>query len=92
MANEPITSAVWITPDGMRASNNITFTHLSTSNTGVYTCSGTIQEQTVSSIIDLRISSELTDSYMKINVFLYQIFAAYYYDIKFVCCESMAHD
>jgi hypothetical protein len=58
--NEPVTGAMWITPDGMRASNNITFSHLNTSNAGVYTCRGTIQEQTVSSIIDLRTSSELT--------------------------------
>lgn len=61
LGNEPVTGAVWMTPDGMRASNNITFAHLSTSNAGVYTCRGTIQEQIVSSVIDLRISSELID-------------------------------
>jgi hypothetical protein len=62
LGNEPVTGAMWITPDGMRASNNITFSYLNTSNAGVYTCCDTIQEQTVSSIyIDLRISSELTD-------------------------------
>jgi hypothetical protein len=61
LGNEAVTGAMWITPDGMRASNNITFSHFNTSNAGIYTCCGAIQERVVSSIVDLRVSSELTD-------------------------------
>lgn len=58
MTNEPVTNAVWITPQGMRASDNITFTHLGSSDAGVYTCRGTIRDQEISSSANLKISSE----------------------------------
>ena len=59
LVNEPVTGAVWTTPGGMRSSNNITFTHLSSSDAGVYTCRGMVQNQDISSSVNLRISSEL---------------------------------
>ena len=60
LANEPVTSAVWTTPDGMRASDNITFSHLTTSDAGVYICLGhTVGDHdNISSSVSLKISSE----------------------------------
>ena len=60
LASDPVKDAVWIT-GGVRKSNNITFTHLNESDAGEYTCRGTVQDQAISSTINLRISSELTD-------------------------------
>ena len=57
LANEPVTGAVWIN-GGVRYSNNITVSYLSPSNAGKYICRGTVQNQIVSAVIDLRISSE----------------------------------
>ena len=59
LANEPVTNAVWTTPDRMRASDNITFSHLTLSDAGVYTCLGhTVGDQDISSSVSLKISSE----------------------------------
>ena len=55
LANEPVKDAVWET-GGV---SNITFTHLNASDAGEYTCRGTVQDQMISSSIQLRISSEL---------------------------------
>ena len=60
LANDPVKDEVWIT-GGVRNSNNITFTNLNESDAGEYTCRGTVQDQAISSTINLRISSELTD-------------------------------
>ena len=57
LANEPVTGAVWIN-GGERYSNNITVAHLSPSNAGKYICHGIVRNQTISSVVDLRISSE----------------------------------
>jgi hypothetical protein len=59
LGNEPITGAVWMTPRGLRNSNNITFARLSSSDTGVYTCRGTVRDQEISSFASLKISSKL---------------------------------
>ena len=57
LSNEPVIGAVWIN-GGVRYSNNLTVAHLSPSNAGEYVCHGTVQNKTVSAVIDLRISSE----------------------------------
>ena len=58
LGNEPVTGAVWITPRGQRNSNNITFSHLSLSDAGAYTCYGTVRDQEISSFANLKVSSK----------------------------------
>ena len=58
LANEPVENAVWMI-GGVEYSSNITFGYLIASEAGVYICRGKVQDQEVSSSINLKISSEL---------------------------------
>lgn len=70
LADEPVENAVWI-KGGVTTTNNITFGHLSTSDSGVYECRGAVGQQTVHSSISLRVSCKFitcTQTRLLINV------------------------